>query len=104
MTVTYPGHWLRTPQQGIWLCVVQLVVLLPLVALRIRTQPIGAGMALAMLTLAPFVIAYQSSRFLERQERLHAEPTPEMIFVFRFVVNTPLTFGAFLFVVLTSLR
>ena len=104
MAVRYSGHWLRTRRQAIWQSVVLLLVLLPLAAWRFTTQPLGAGLALVMLTLAPFALAYQSSRFLAALERVHEEPTPEMAFVFRFVANTPLTLGGLIFVVLVALR
>ena len=104
MAVSYSGHWLRTRRQAVWQSAVLLLVLLPLAAWRATTQPAGVGWGLAMLTLAPFVLAYQSWRFLEAQERVHDAPTPEMTFVYRFLVNTPLTFGAFLLLVLINLR
>jgi hypothetical protein len=104
MAVRYPGHWLRTRRQATWQGLVLLVMLIPMAAWRLPAQPLGVGLGLAMLTLAPFAIAYQAWRFLEQQEELHHEPTPGMIFVFRFVVNTPLTLGALVFVVLASLR
>lgn len=104
MAVRYSGHFLRTRRQAAGQCMVLLLVLLPLVAWRFATQPLPAALALAMLTLAPFAIALQSWRFLAAQEDQHPEPTPEMNFVFRFLVNTPLTFGALLLVVLTSIR
>jgi uncharacterized membrane protein len=104
MAVRYTGHMVRTRQQAAALSVVMLLVLLPLAAWRFTTEPLPAAFALFMLTLAPFAIAYQSWRFLEAQERVHQQPTPEMIFVFRFVANTPLTFGGLLFIVLVALR
>lgn len=104
MTVRYSGHVMRTRQQAAWLSVAVLVVLLPLAVVRLQTQPPGAALGLGMLTLAPFVIAYQSWRFLESQERVHHEPTPEMAFVFRFLASTPLTFGAMLFLVFIAMR
>ena len=85
-----------------WQGIVLLIVLLPLVARCVNTQPLGVGIGLLMLTLAPFAVAYQASRFLAMQERRHDEPTPEMAFVFRLVVNTPLTFGALMIVVLRA--
>jgi hypothetical protein len=103
MAVRYSGHWLRTRRQAGMQCVVLAAILLPLAAWRLTSQPIGMALGLAMLTLAPFTIAYQAWRFLENQERLHREPTAGMIFVFRLLVNTPLTLGALLFVVLMSI-
>jgi len=104
MAVRYPGHWLRTRQQAVWQDVALLTVLLPLALWRATTQPIGVGIGLVMLTAAPFAIAYHAWRFLDHQERVHEEPTPGMIFAFRFLVSTPLTIGGLLFVVLTGLR
>ena len=104
MAVGYSGHWLRTRQQAMWQCVVLLLVLVPLAVWRATTQPPGVGWGLVILTLAPFVLAYQSWRFLEAQERSHDAPTPEMTFIYRLLVNTPLTFGAVMLVVLVSLR
>ena len=104
MAVRYSGHLARTRQQAVWLGVAALMILLPLATARIRTQPPAAALGLAVLTLSPFVIAYQSWRFLESQERVHHEPTPEMEFVFRFLANTPLTFGALLFLVFSTMR
>jgi uncharacterized membrane protein len=103
MAVRYQGHLVRTRQQATWQGVVLLLVLLPLVAWRFTTHPLPVALALAALTMAPFAIAYQSWRFLEEQERVHSEPTPEMAFVFRFVANTPLTVGALLFVLMIAL-
>ena len=104
MAVRYPGHMVRTRQQALWLSVVVLLILLPFVMRRLPGQRPSVALAMALLTLAPFVPAYQSWRFLEKQERVHGEPTPEMAFVFRFLANTPLTFGALLLVVLTGMR
>jgi hypothetical protein len=104
MAVRYPGYWLRTRRQALWLTVVMMLLLLPVAAWRLPAQPLGVAFGLAVLMLAPFAIAYQAWRFLEEQEQLHSEPTAGMIFVFRFLANTPLTFGALLFVVLISLR
>lgn len=104
MAVQYPGHWLRTRRQAAWQSIVLLLVLLPLAVWRASTQPMAVGLGLVLLTIAPFATAYQTWRFLEQQERLHEEPTSGMTFAFRFLVNTPLTLGAILFVVLTSLQ
>jgi hypothetical protein len=104
MAVRYSGHMVRTRRQAVWQNAVLLLVLVPLVAWRAAAQPIGTGTALAALTLAPFVQAYQAWRFLRIQEQLHPEATPEMTFVFRFLANTPLTFGVLLFIVLVNLQ
>ena len=104
MAVQYSGHWLRTRQQAVWQSIVLLLVLLPLAALQFKSQRLGVAMALTSLTVAPFAIAYHASRFLEQQERQHAEPTPEMAFVFRFIASTPLAFGGLLMVVLNGIR
>lgn len=104
MTVRYPNHLVRTRPQAARLCVMLALVLLPFAVRRGAVQPVGVGMALIVLTAAPFVVAFQCWRFLEAQERVHQEPTPEMMFVFRFLANTPLTFGAVLLVLLAGLE
>ena len=103
MVVQYSGHMLRTRQQAVWLNVLLLAVLLPLAVWRSIAMPAGPAIALVMLTAAPFVIAYQAWRFLVAQEQLHREPTDGMAFAFRFVANTPLTFGALIFVLLIAM-
>lgn len=103
MTARYSGHLLRTRQQAFGLCLVMLFVLAPLVAWRAVTHDTGLAVALLMLTLSVFAVAFQTWRFLEAQERIHPEPTPEMTFVFRFLANTPLTFGALIIVILVGL-
>jgi hypothetical protein len=103
MAVRYSGHWLKTRHHGAWQSAVLLVLLAPLVAVRFTTHPLNVAVALAGLTIAPFVIAYQASRFLEAQERIHSEPTPEMQFVFRFVVSTPIAMGGLLFVLMSAM-
>ena len=100
--VRYPGHFVRTRRQAAWLCVAMLGVLAPLAVWRGLALPANLRIALIALTLAPFVSAYQAWRFLEEQERLHAEPTAGMIFVFRFLANAPLTYAGLLFVVLVA--
>ncbi|HEX6163082.1 MAG TPA: hypothetical protein VFZ31_06945 [Vicinamibacterales bacterium] len=104
MAVQYSGHMVRTRQQAVWQNTVVLLVLLPIAAWRLSAQPIGAAVGLSLLALAPFALAYQAWRFLQAQEVLHQEPTPEMTFVFRFLANTPLTFGGLMLVVLSALR
>ena len=104
MAVRYSGHLLKTRRQAVWQNTVLLLVLLPLAVWRSTSQPVGAGIALTALTLAPFALAYQAWRFLQAQELLHPEATPEMTFVFRFLANTPLTFGGLMLVLLSAMR
>jgi hypothetical protein len=104
MVVRYSGHMVRTRPQAAWLGALMLSALLPLIVWRALTQPVLVSMALAMLAMAPFAIAYQAWRFLAEQERVHAEPTPGMLFAFRFLANTPLTFGALLIVLLLTIE
>jgi len=103
MTVRYSGHWLKTRHQGAWQSAVLLAVLIPFVAWRFNTHGVNVGLGLVGLTMAPFVLAYQASRFLAEQEQLHAEPTPAMQFVFRFVAATPLAFGGMLLALMSAL-
>jgi uncharacterized membrane protein len=104
MAVRYSGHMVRTRQQAAWMNIVLLIVLLPLAVWRSAALPAGAAIALVMLTVTPFAIAYQAWRFLYAQEQLHAQPTEGMVFAFRFIANTPLTVGALLFVLLMAMR
>jgi hypothetical protein len=83
---------------------VLLLVLLPLVALQFRTGNTVLAVVLAALSSVPFTIAYQAWRFLREQELHHAEPTPEMTFVFRFLAGIPLGLGALLFILLVELN
>jgi uncharacterized membrane protein len=103
MTVRYSGHMLRTRQQAAWQNVLLLMVLLPLAVWRATTLPAGAAIALVMLTLAPFAIAYHAWRFLQTQEQSHAEPTDGMVFAFRLVASMPLSFGGLIFVLLVGM-
>ncbi|MFM8533527.1 MAG: hypothetical protein ACKOEC_08035 [Acidimicrobiia bacterium] len=80
-----------------------MAVLVPLVAVRFTTDRLGVALALAGLTMAPFAIAYQASRFLKEQERVHSEPTPEMQFIFRFVASTPMAIGGLLLVLMSAM-
>ena len=99
----YPGHLLKTRGQAAAQGAVVLVILGPLLAWRISTEPAAVAMALAGLTLAPVVIAFRAWRFLALQERRHEQPTPEMVFVFQLVANMPLVMGAFLMLLLFEL-
>jgi hypothetical protein len=101
--VRYRGHLARTRQQAVWQNLLIAFVLLPLAIWRASTQPFGVAVGLVLLATAPFVIAYQAWRFLAFEERVHQEATPEMLFVFRFLANTPLTFGALTFVILLGI-
>lgn len=103
MAVRYSGHWLKTRRQAAWQCAVLLAILVPLVALRFTTHRLPVAFALAVLTMVPFAIAYQSWRFLETQERTHSEPTPEMEFIFRFLANTPLAMSGILFALMAAM-
>ncbi|MEY4094422.1 MAG: hypothetical protein RLZZ53_1621 [Acidobacteriota bacterium] len=103
MAVRYSGHWLKTRQQGAWQSAILLAVLVPLVAIRFTTHQLNVALALAGLTMAPFAIAYRASRFLEAQERMHTEPTPEMQFIFQFVANTPMAIGGLLLVLMSAM-
>ncbi len=103
MAVRYASHWLKTRQQAWWQSAVLLAVLSTLLAWRFTTHPFPVAFALVLMALAPFALAFQASRFLEAQERIHSEPTPEMAFVFRFVANTPLAFSGIMLALLSAL-
>lgn len=99
----YPGHLLKTRGQAAAQGGVLLVILGPLLAWRINTEPAAVAMALAGLTLAPVVITFRAWRFLALQERRHQQPTSEMIFVFQLVATMPLVMGAFLMILMFEL-
>ena len=103
MAVRYPGHMVHTRPQAAALCVTVALVVLPLAIWRAAAQPAGVGITLVALAAAPFVIAFQAWRFLNAEERVHQEPTPGMLFVFRLLASTPLTVGALLVVLLLGL-
>lgn len=102
MAVRYPGRWLQTRRQAAWQCALLLAVLLPLSLWRFTTHPLNVALAMFVLAMAPFVIAFQTWRFLAEQEGLHAEPTAGMVFAFRFLASTPLTFGAVMIILLVE--
>jgi predicted cupin superfamily sugar epimerase len=104
MAVRYSGYMLKTRRQAAWQNAMLLMVLLPLAVWRATTLPAGAAIALVMITVAPFGLAYQAWRFLEAQEQLHRDPTDGMMFAFRFLASTPVAFGGLLFVLLTGMR
>jgi hypothetical protein len=103
MTIRYPGHFLKTRQQAVFQGVVILAVLTALLAWRVNTERGVIAMALAGLTLAPFVIAFRAWRFLAQQELRNTEPTPEMVFVFELIATMPLVMGAFLMILMFEL-
>jgi hypothetical protein len=100
MTVEYPGHLLKTRRQALLQSVVLMLILIPLLAWRFTTEPRVVALALGALTFAPFAIAHRGWKFLESQEKLHAEPTAEMTFVFELVAVVPLALGVLLMVLL----
>lgn len=103
MAVRYANHWLKTRQQAWRFSAVLIAVLSPFLAWRFTTHHFTVAFSLFLMALVPFALAFQASRFLEAQERIHSEPTPEMEFVFRFVANTPLAFSGIMLALLSAL-
>jgi hypothetical protein len=99
--VRYGGHYLKTRWQAFVQNAALLLVLVPALAWRAANERPVVAVALAMLTIAPFVSAFRGLRFLGRQEQVHTEPTPEMTFIFGLATVVPLTTSAFLLVVLS---
>ena len=97
----YRGHYLKTRRQAFIQNATLLLLLVPALAWRVANERPAVAVALAMLTVAPFIWAYRGLRFLGGQERLHTEPTPEMTFIFGLATVVPLTMSAFLLVVLS---
>ena len=103
MAIRYGGHFLKTRRQAVGQAIVLLVVLLPLLVWRCRTEEPMLAVAMVALSSTPFTIAYRAWRFLREQERHHIEPTPEMTFGFHVLAGIPLQLGALLFIVLVEL-
>lgn len=103
MAIEYPRRYVKTRRQAIWQTVVLALFLLPLLAWRLQQERLVVGMALAMLALAPFVMAYRSLRFLRRMETRYTAPTPEMSFIFEQVALVPLATCVFLLILLTEM-
>ena len=94
MTLEYPGHFLKTRRHVLVQSLVLALLLLPVLGWRFTIEPMRVSMALAALTLVPFALIYRGWRVLDKQERLHTEPTPEMMFVFETVAVMPLSMSA----------
>lgn len=103
MTIEYPGHLLKTRRQVLLQSVGFMLVLLPLLSWRFTIERPAVSCALAALVFVPFAIAHRGWRFLEEQEKAHATPTPEMMFVFETIAVVPLAMGAMLAVLLIEM-
>jgi len=103
MTIEYSGHLLKTRRQVLLQSFALMLVLVPLLTWRFTTEPPAVSIALAAIAFAPFAIAHRGWRFLEAQEKLQSEPTPEMNFVFELVAIVPLAMTAFLMILLFEL-
>lgn len=97
----YRGHYLKTRRQAVVQNAALLLMLAPALAWRASNERPVVAVALAMLAMAPFVWAFRGLQLLGRQEGVHAEPTPEMTFIFGLATVVPLTMSAFLLVVLS---
>ena len=103
MTVEYPRRFPRTRQQLLFQSVVSALILQPLLIWRFANDGIVVSIALAGIALAALTLTYQGWRFLTYQEQQHAQPTPEMIFVFMLVSVYPVAISTFLLILLLEM-
>jgi hypothetical protein len=101
-TIRYPRRYLTTRRQLTLLNLVSVLIVLPLLVSRITTEPVVVAMALSGLALVPAALSYRGLRFLARQEQLHAQPTPDMTFVFTVLATYPLAMSVFLLILLAE--
>lgn len=94
MTVEYSGHFLRTRRQVLVQTFLLALVLLPMLTKRIVTERPIVSVALAVLTLLPFLIVHKGWFFLEAREKEHTQPTPEMDFAFHIMTALPMAMAA----------
>jgi hypothetical protein len=99
----YPRRYVKTRRQAIWQTVAVVVLLAPFAVWRLPQERPVVGMALTMLTLAPFVSAFRALRFLRRLETQVAAPTPEMTFIFEQAAVVPVATCAFLLILLLEM-
>ena len=100
--VVYPRRYLKTWRQLAIQSAVIAVVLGPLLW-RLSRERLVIAIALGGLALTAVSLAVHGLRFLRKQEAQHAQPTPEMIFVFRLVAVYPLALGVFLLILLAEM-
>jgi hypothetical protein len=103
MVVKYPRRYLKTRRQVTVQTFALALFLMPILAWRLPQERPAVGMALTMLTLAPFVVAVRGLRFLRVMEARHTAPTPEMMFLFEQVAVFPLAMSAFLWILLAEM-
>lgn len=102
MTMRYPRRYLKTRRQLAVQSVLSAAILLPPLISRISTVRVVIAVALTGLAIAPAALAYRGLRFLADRERHHAQPTPEMTFVFMLVATYPLAASVFLLILLAE--
>src|SRR5687768_13044296 len=102
MSVRYPRWYLRTRTQLLLQCATLALILLPPLIWRLSLERAPVSLSLGGMALAALSLAYQGLRFLRREEARHAEPTPQMTFVFSLVAVYPLALAVFLLILLTE--
>ncbi len=102
-TIEYSRRYLRTRRQLACQCVLSSLVLLPPLVWRLTNERVVVAAALAGLALAATALSYRGLRFLATQEQQHAQPTPEMAFVFMLVATYPLAISVFLLILLAEM-
>jgi hypothetical protein len=103
VTIEYPRRYVKTRRQALWQTVALVLFLAPFLAWRLPQERSVVGMALAMLMLALFLLAFRALRFLRRMETRLAAPSPEMTFIFEQVAVAPVAVSAFLLILLLEM-
>ena len=103
MPIEYPRRFPRTRRQLVAQCVVSALILLPPLVWRCTSERLVVSIALGGLALVAFTLGYRGVRFLGTQEQQHAQPTPEMTFVFMLIAVYPLALSTFLLILLAEM-
>ena len=103
MAIEYPRRFPKTRRQLLFQSVVSALIILPPLIWRFTSGRLVVSLAVGGLALAALALAYRGMRFLAIQEQRHAQPTPEMTFVFMLVAVYPLALSTFLFILLLEM-
>ncbi len=103
MAIEYPRRFPKTRGQVLFQSVVSALIVLPPLVWRLTSGRLVISLAVGGLALAAMALAYRGIRFLAIQEQRHAQPTPEMTFVFMLVSVYPLAISVFVLILLAEI-
>ena len=101
--MVYTGHLVQTRAAARGLILFFSAMLTPFLIRQLRHldwSQFGQMAGLLLLTLLPFLVSDRCLRFLKKQEAEHANPTPEMSFIFGVAISVPLAISAAALIVL----